>query len=330
MTHLWQECQSHGIDLRFHAESFWVPKPVRVHDVCIMDIASTMYTGRQLHHINMCRLALKVMYLSDITSVDGRRVLLAYHQGKAHKESGRRTCINWPPVGQLPTSWWERWQEFLMRWCGTGLRIPNPLGGWYESIEHLTQCCFWMYENRLIVQQCDGFFEFDPATPRAKTRFSRQAYPFRDTDLLAHAQIVDVSFKSSYIYVISRSNQNIIRSTPELPTSGITGLYQSLSPEVQRILSTSSIRYGKERLWVSAMDQCGPVKAERHMLGYFKHQTAARFPGEAQLMVLTGHERLIGPNCRAKQLFLLCLPLSYNISKSWVAGSLHIVIISPW
>ena len=45
VTHLWKECSSHGIDIRFRTETFWVPKPVWEKDECIMEIAGQMYDG---------------------------------------------------------------------------------------------------------------------------------------------------------------------------------------------------------------------------------------------------------------------------------------------
>ena len=202
-----------------------------------MDVASEMYQGQQLYHINMCRLALKVTYLSDITSVDGKRILFAYYQGGGHRESGRQTRLNWPPVGDLPAQWWERWREFLSRWCGTALQLPTPLGGWYEGIEHLTLCSFFMYENRLIMQRNnDIYYEFLPVTPKARTRFDLHAHPFHETALLEFAMVVDVSIKSKCIYVIARSKQNIISQTSAPRASGLEDLYRHLSPEVQRIV----------------------------------------------------------------------------------------------
>jgi len=102
ISHIWSECQPLGIEIKFHTESYWVPKPVRERDVCIMDVAASMYNGVQLRQINMCRIALKVTFLSDISSVDGKRILLAYYHGKSHSESGRISRLNWPPVGELP------------------------------------------------------------------------------------------------------------------------------------------------------------------------------------------------------------------------------------
>lgn len=160
ITHLWTECNPRGIEIKFQPDTFWIPRPPRERDVCIMEVASQMYQGAQLWQINMCRIALKASYLSDIAAVDGRRILLAYYQGKMHQESGRRTRTNWPPVGELPKAWWLVWQEFLTRWCGTALRIPTPLGGWYEGVKIITQCCFFLYERRLIMQQKDAYMEF--------------------------------------------------------------------------------------------------------------------------------------------------------------------------
>lgn len=84
ITHLWSECQPKCIEVKFHSEDFWVPKPVREGDACIMDVAAAMYDGEQLRRLNSCRMALQVTFLSDIASVDGHRILLAYYEGKEH------------------------------------------------------------------------------------------------------------------------------------------------------------------------------------------------------------------------------------------------------
>jgi hypothetical protein len=129
ISHLWQECQPKGISVKFYTDFFWVPKPVREHDTCIMDIAHQMYSGQQLLQINMCRLALQVTYLSDIASVDGRRILLAYYNGNEHRESGRRTRLNWPPVGKLPAQWWKIWQDFFISLVWHSFEDSKTVGG---------------------------------------------------------------------------------------------------------------------------------------------------------------------------------------------------------
>ena len=235
-NHIWRECQPKGIEIRFHKELFWVPKPVRECDVCIMQIASTMYSGEQLYRINMCRLALQVTYLSDIAAVDGKRILLAYYNGKAHKESGRRTRLNWPPIGELPVAWWTLWKEFLVRWCGTALRIPEPLGRWFSDAEMLTQCCFFLAGRQLIMQHGECFYAFNPFFSRARTRFQLQANHFIEVQLLSTAKVVDIVYKSNSIFVVSQSSQNIIDPAAEPVATCLQEMYSAMPSELQRIV----------------------------------------------------------------------------------------------
>ena len=237
-SHLWQECISRGIEIRFHTDLFWTPKAVHEHDVCIMDIAASMYSGKQLLQINMCRLALKVLYASDISSVDGKRVLLAYYEGKAHKESGRYTRLQWPPVGTLPKSWWALWKEFLQAWCGSALRFPQPLGRWYQDAEILTCCRFFLHDRRLIMQHYEEWLEFPVWSPRSRTRFHCQAYPFLDVHLLPTAKVVDVAFKNSSIYVIAQASPSFVKTTAAPKVEKLQDLYRDLSPELQRLVGT--------------------------------------------------------------------------------------------
>jgi len=149
-AHLWRDCKKHEMNFKFHRDTFWTPAAPRQNDICIMDVAATMYTGHLLCQINQCRLFLQVTYLSDISTVDGKRILLAYYNGKGHSDTGRSTRLKRPPMGTLPQQHWALWQEFLERWCGTSLRLPQHLGGWYEGVEMLTRICFFTYERRFL------------------------------------------------------------------------------------------------------------------------------------------------------------------------------------
>ena len=64
----------------------------------IMEPAAKQYSGSDLYQINQCRISLQIAYLSDIVSVESRRVLMAYHSGNGHADVGRRTRLNWPPM----------------------------------------------------------------------------------------------------------------------------------------------------------------------------------------------------------------------------------------
>ena len=236
ISHIWQEIQPLGIDIRFHQNCFWTPKPVRERDISIMEVAASMFSGAQLAQINMCCLALQVIFLSDIASVDGKRILLSYYQGKHHREAGRRTRINWPPIGPLPKEWWDLWRNFLEKWCGSSLSITTPLGRWYAGREMLTQCCCFQYDKRLIMQHKEGFYEFLPYSPRSRTRYQRQAYTFEDIHLLEFAKVVDITFKGENIYIVAMSNQNIIEEPNRPHNHCLQDLYSDLPVELQRII----------------------------------------------------------------------------------------------
>jgi hypothetical protein len=100
----------------------------------------------------------------------------------------------------------------------------------------LTQCCFFQHEQRLIMQQKSGFYEFVPFTARSRTRFQLQAFPFDDLHLLQHAHVVDITYNSNSIFIIAKSPQNIISQEPDPIATSLHELYLHLSPELRRII----------------------------------------------------------------------------------------------
>jgi len=202
ITHIWNECEPRGIEILF-SDTIWTPEAQRQHDYPLMELAENLYGNCiHLYNINQCRLALQVTFLSDIVSVDGRRILQAYYTGKGHKFAGRQTRLNWPPIGTLPSSHWNLWREFLERLCGTSLRLPQPLGGWYQDGEMLTQLCVYIHERRLIMLRDKEWYEYRPATPTSRTRFLDDPIPFADSHLLQEAYRICVH---SYLYPYNKS-----------------------------------------------------------------------------------------------------------------------------
>ena len=242
-AHIWSECQPRGIEIQFEQDLLWLPKAQREHDICIMKAAAQHYEGKQLEMINQCRVALQVTFLSDIVSVDGRRVLLAYHSGKGHEEVGRRTRLNWPPIGQLPRRHWALWREFLDGWIGTSLRLETPLGDWYSETEVLTSISFFLYQRRLIFITSDTQQEFLPFDHRSRTRFSNQSHPLdvNDRGIVLHAQAVDVCFRNNSIYIISQREMSFV-PTPHSPAiESFSDLYHSLPPLIHRVIGYTDL-----------------------------------------------------------------------------------------
>jgi len=234
---LWRDSKTANIDIKLHSDIFWTPAAPRKNDICIMDVASTMYRDHHLVQINQCRVYLQVTFLSDIASVDGTRILLLYYNGKGHSDMGRSTRLHWPPIGDLPQQHWALWQEFLERWCGTSLRIPQRLGGWYEGAKILTRICFFMLDRRLILQDNNRYLEFPPYHPRSRTRFTTASRPFTDDLPLHRVKAVDVAFGSGCIFVtFQHSILDLIPRHSEEEPSTLADLYAQLSPPIQRLL----------------------------------------------------------------------------------------------
>ena len=237
ITCLWRDCKTANIAIKIHPDHFWTPAPPRQNDITIMSVAHTMYSGLQLFQINQCRIFLQVTFLSDIASVDGTRILLSYYNGKGHSDTGRVTRLTWPPIGDLPQQYWALWQEFLERWCGSSLRLPVRLGGWFDGAEVLTRICFFMLDRRLILQQNDAYLEFSPYTPRSRTCFTLATQPFHDALDLTRLRAADITFKGNSIFVIaSHSVTNIIHSDQNSAPTTIFDLYAQLPPSLQRLI----------------------------------------------------------------------------------------------
>ena len=236
ISHIWQECQPKDIEIRFHRDLFWTPSAQREHDICIMTVAAQLYDGTDLFKINQCRIALKVTYLSDITSVDGKRILQAYYIGKGHSDAGRQSRLQWPPMGTLPRSHWILWREFLNRWCGTALRLTTPLGGWYASADKLTRICFCLHDRRLIMYYKSNYFEFLPISTRPRTQFHTQHQPFHE-DISSHpVTLVDITYRNNNIYIVSQQTPVIIQEPTKPLCTSVQEMFSTMSEPLQRIV----------------------------------------------------------------------------------------------
>ena len=110
----------------------------RVGDEFIMDAFRTRgdWTATQLIRLNACRLFLRVARLSDIASIDGKRIHVFTTKGQ--KDDNYSSNINWPRQGRPPQPWWNLWKLALKRIFsrdGNSLVLRTPLGGWLPSLK---------------------------------------------------------------------------------------------------------------------------------------------------------------------------------------------------
>ena len=74
-----------------------------------MDAAGLICTPSEITHINNCRIFLQLLTISDMTSIDSRKILPS---GVGHHLTGSRSLLKWPKMGTLPQTTWTLWQSF--------------------------------------------------------------------------------------------------------------------------------------------------------------------------------------------------------------------------
>ena len=85
--------------------------------------------------LNRCRLYLKVMTVSDITTSCGQYITAAAWHGR-QSQTGRNT-EEWPKWGRPTLQSWSLWRSALIRTlCNNSRRLHKPLGSWIKQPEN--------------------------------------------------------------------------------------------------------------------------------------------------------------------------------------------------
>ena len=97
-----------------------------------MDLLLPHIPSTSVHYcLNACRIALQIITLSDLTTVDGLKVLPNILQGKQYRSSN----IKWPNQ-EIPHHWWSTWKQYLSSYIVPYLSL-HKLGAW-TSESHQT------------------------------------------------------------------------------------------------------------------------------------------------------------------------------------------------
>ena len=87
ITHLWAENNKKNIILRSGMGNYRTPKLQREWDYFLMDFAMKWYEGNELWAINNCCISLPVITLADITSLDGKVIIMHYYKNRNKGDS---------------------------------------------------------------------------------------------------------------------------------------------------------------------------------------------------------------------------------------------------
>jgi hypothetical protein len=119
-------------DISLHLEGTLFPR-YRSLDRTIMQLA-LQHTNKVsiLRSINTVRMALNVVWLSEITNANG--TCLDSHWLKMPTHLPRRNTYSWPRVHQVTTKDWSRWRRFLSTLCRNNTdTLLYRVGDWQRS-----------------------------------------------------------------------------------------------------------------------------------------------------------------------------------------------------
>ena len=89
---IWELMRRAGIEIRY--PDLWTPRSQREGDLCLMDTFRSL-SDLRLRKVNVASLHLQLLYVSDITSADGKHIV-SEHKIEKGIGLGRVTKLNWP------------------------------------------------------------------------------------------------------------------------------------------------------------------------------------------------------------------------------------------
>jgi hypothetical protein len=105
----------------------YLPKPRRINDQLLMDIAHETCQSKQIQQINACRLYLKVETVSDISCATGTHLQTQIRNGQ---KPNSRSPLTWPEQTCPDSVHWQSWRKFLQHIADDSSKLYQKLGDW--------------------------------------------------------------------------------------------------------------------------------------------------------------------------------------------------------
>lgn len=148
-----------SLNSKFRISCTYIYPNQRQFDCHLMDIALEMhFSTQELQYINHCRLYLQVCTLSDICTVDGKRIHFNAFSDTSH---ALPSTPKWPfPVQDKPSpKVWKVWDLFLNTFIHSDYLLKRPLGKWLFDATTLAHTWHQIYDpdtNVYYQRQSDG------------------------------------------------------------------------------------------------------------------------------------------------------------------------------
>jgi len=144
----------------------WIPLLSRVGDMPLMDyFISKGLPDRIMRILNRCRLYLRVLTLSDITSADGTYILPSAKRGE--EAPYRKSDLIWPMQGKPAQSDWNIWAQELSSLEEKG-SLWKPLGAWLSRTHQQWESFTNTGKTALFLCVGDHYSKLPPVESRSR------------------------------------------------------------------------------------------------------------------------------------------------------------------
>ena len=93
----------------------------------------------KMEQVNSTRLYYKILYVSDLTTMDGKTIIQV-HTNPTRETLSRRSKLPWPQQQRPGTPAMKEWSKAMEAISSKTLRLSNPLGKWYENLDSRWLC----------------------------------------------------------------------------------------------------------------------------------------------------------------------------------------------
>jgi hypothetical protein len=158
-----------------------------------MVVEANLSTSQQ-RQINICRIFLRAISPSDITTFDGKRVTQAENDGLRDPIA---TKIRWPSQQRPPKSWWDTWRNFLLLFSDASRFLLQPLGAWIEQEDCIHPWTWYLteYPNTILERAGEQWFQHQKQG-RGFKKYSKERHKLNHTTLLKAHEMVLVHISS--------------------------------------------------------------------------------------------------------------------------------------
>ena len=133
------------------------------------------YSNNQIEALNRCRIAHKLLFLSDMTLASGKFIDSLLLRPPTQESMSQQKSSYIFPISIPSVADWSLWREFWAGATGPAGLLHIPLGEWLHSYHRLWGWFYCEYSDRLFRRQDKMVLSYTRAATHSQTR-SRLQY----------------------------------------------------------------------------------------------------------------------------------------------------------